>query len=90
MASGVLDSAAMSTVKGPKEMVWLELVDTMRRGDFFTIAKDVPDGDVGVIGYTDMSQSVGLKVASGSGVVGGRHGEGVYIFWVVARVWEEG
>jgi len=36
-------------------MAWLELVDTMRGGKFFTIAKDLPDGDVGVIGYTDMS-----------------------------------
>jgi len=77
-------------VKGPKEMVWLELLDTMRGGKFFTTAKNVPDGDVGVIGDTDMSQSMDLEVASGSGVVGGRHGEGVYIFWVVARVWEEG
>lgn len=86
MASGVLDSAAMSTVKGPKEMAQLELVDTMRRVNFITIAKDVPDGDVGVIGYTDMSQSVDLKVASGVGVVGARHDYCVYSFWVVVPI----
>ena len=88
MASGVLDSAAMSTVKGPKPkvMAWLELVDTMRRGEFFTTAEDVPDGDIGVIGYTDMSQSVDLKVASGVGVVGARHDYCVYSFWVVVPI----
>ena len=90
MASRVPDSAAMSTVKGPKEMVWLELVDTMRRGDLFTIAKDLPDGDIGVIGYTDMSKSMALEAASGIGVVGARHGEGVYSFWEVVQILEEG
>ena len=67
-------------------MAWLELVDTMRRGEFFTTAEDVLDGDIGVIGYTDMSQSVGLKVASGVRVVGARHDDCVYSFWVVVQI----
>ena len=73
-------------VNGPKDMVWLELVDTIRRGIFFTIAKDSPDGDVGVIGDTDMSQSMALEVASGIGVVGARHGDSVYSYWAVGQI----
>ena len=73
-------------VKRPEEMLWLVLADKLGKGELRTIAKDVPDGEVGVIGDANMSEPTAQGVASEVGVVGARHGEGVNSFWVVVQI----